>query len=70
MKSLSFIKCQMDNHIYTLQLSTPLYFYKLLFEVKKIDVRLNETLKLKFKLLFFDSAYPTRPSDAVTKYAI
>ena len=57
MKSLSFKKVS-------------LFFYKLLFEVKKIDVRLNKTLKLKFILMFFDSVYPTRPSDTVTKYTI
>ena len=60
----------MDNQIYTLEESTFLFFYKLLFEVKKIDVRLNKTLKLKFILMFFDSVYPTRPSDTVTKYTV
>ena len=70
MKSLSFKKCQMDNQIYISQLSTSLRFYKLLFEVKKIDVRLNKTLKLTFILMLFDSVYPTRPSDTVTKYTI
>ena len=63
-------KCQMGNQIYISQLSTSLCFYKLLFEVKKIDVRLNKTLKLKFILMLFDSVYPTRPSDTVTKYTI
>ena len=29
-----------------------------------------ETMKLKFALMFFDSACPTRPSDTVTKYTI
>ena len=58
----------MDNQIYISQLSASLFFYKLLFEVKKIDVRLNKTLKLKFTLMLFDSVYPTRPSDTVTKY--
>ena len=29
-----------------------------------------ETMKLKFTLMFFDSACPTRPSDTVTKYTI
>ena len=56
--------------MYILQLSTSLYFYKLLFKFKKIDVRLNKALKLKSKLLFFDSVYPTRHSDTVTKYTI
>ena len=37
---------------------------------KKIDVRLNKTLKLTFILMLFDSVYPTRPSDTVTKYTI
>ena len=35
---------------------------------KKIDVRLNKTLKLEFILTFFDDVYLTRPSDTVTKY--
>ena len=35
---------------------------------KKIDVRLNKTLKLKFILMFFDDVYVTRPSDTVAKY--
>ena len=60
----------MNNQIYISQLSTSLCFYKVLFEVKKIDVRLNKTLKLKFILILFDSVYPTRPSDTVTKYTI
>ena len=60
----------MDNKIYMSQLSTPFFSYKLLFEVKKIDVRLNKALKLKFILMFFDSVYPTCPSDTVTKYTI
>ena len=58
----------MDNQINISQLSSSLFFYKLLFEVKKIDVRLNKTLKLEFILMLFDSVYPTRPSDTVTKY--
>ena len=45
-----------------------LFFYKLLFEVKKIDVRLNKTLKLKFILMFFESVHPKRPSDTVNNY--
>ena len=60
----------MDNQKYISQLSTSLCFYKLLFEVKKIDMGLNKTLKLKFILILFDSAYPTLPSDTVTKYTI
>ena len=60
----------MDNHIYISQLSTSLFSYKFWFEVKKTDVRLNKTLKLKFTLMLFDSVYPTRPSDTVTKYTI
>ena len=60
----------MDNKIYISQLSTSLFFYKLLFEVKKIDVRLNKTFKLNFILMFFDRVYPTRPSDTVTRYTI
>ena len=59
----------MDNQIYISQLNKSFFSYKLLFEFKKIDVRLNKTLKLKF-ILFFDSVYPKRPSDTVTKYTI
>ena len=40
-------KCRMDNRIYISQLSTSLFFHKLLFKVKKIDVRLNKTLEIK-----------------------
>ena len=60
----------MNNQKYMSQKSTSLFSYKLLFEVKKIDMRLNKTLKLKSMLIFFDSVYPTRPSDTVTKYTI
>ena len=60
----------MDNPMYISQLNTSLFFYKLLFEVKKIDVRLNKTLKLKFILMFFDSVYLTPASDTVTKHTI
>ena len=68
MKSLSFNR--MDNQIYISQLIPSLFFNKLLFQAKAIDVRLNKTLKLKFILMFFDCVYPTRPSDNVTKYTI
>ena len=69
--SLYYLKmCQIDNQVHVSQLSRSLFFYKLLFEVKKIDVTLNETLKLKFILLLFDSVYPTRSSDTRTKYTI
>ena len=37
---------------------------------KKIGVILSKTLKLKFILMFFNSVFPTRPSDTVTEYAI
>ena len=60
----------MDNQRHISQLSTSLCFRKLLFEVNKINVRLNKTLKLKFILMLFDSVYPTRPFDTVTKYTI
>ena len=59
----------MDNQMYISQLNKSFFSYKLLFEFKKIDVRLNKTLKLKF-ILFFDSVYPKRPSGTVTKYTI
>ena len=61
-------KFRMDNQIYISQLSTLLIFYKLLFEVKKIDVRLNQNLKLKFIFMFFNRVCPTRYSDTATKY--
>ena len=60
----------MDNQIYISQLSTSLFFYQLLFELKKTDVKLNKTLKSKLMLTFFDSVYLTRPSNTVTKYTI
>ena len=59
----------MDNQMYISQLNKSFFSYKLLFEFKKIDVRLNKTLKLKF-ILFFDSVNPKRPSDTVTKCTI
>ena len=63
-------KYQMDNQLYISQLSTSLCSYKLLFEVKKIDMRLNETFKVKFILMLFDSIYPTGPSNTMAKYTI
>ena len=60
----------MDNQMYLSQLHTSLCFYKILFEVKKIDVRLNKTFKLKFILMLFDSFYLTCPSNKITKYTI
>ena len=63
-------KCRMDNQIYISQFSTSLCFYKVFFEVKKIDVRFKKTLELKFILMYFDSVYLTRPSNSLTKYTI
>ena len=63
-------KSQIDNQKYISQLSASLCFYKLLFEVKKNEMKLNKTLRLKFILMLFDSVYPIRPSDTVTKYTI
>ena len=40
-------KGRMDNQIYMTELSTSLFFLKLLLEVKKIDVRLNKNLEIK-----------------------
>ena len=62
-------KCRMNNQIYISQLST-LCFYKVLFKVKKTDGRFNKTLKLKFIFVLFNSVYPARSSDTVTKYTI
>ena len=59
-------KCRMDSRIYISQLRMSFFFYKFLFEVKK----LMWELKLKFILTFFDSVYPTRPSDPLTNYTI
>ena len=61
--------CCMDNQIYILQLTTYLLFYKLWFEVKKIDVRFNK-IEIKVYIDVFDNVYPTRPSDTVAKYTI
>ena len=60
----------MGNQIYISQLITSLFSYKLLFKIKKIDMRLSKTLNLKFKLMSFDSVYPTSPFDKVTQYTI
>ena len=60
----------MDNHIYISQLSTSLFSYKLLIKIKKVDVKLNKTLKLKFISMFFNSVYPTRPAATVTNSII
>ena len=60
----------MDNKIYISQLRKSLFFYKLLFEVNKIDVRLNKILTLNFILIFFDRVYLTHPSDTETRYTI
>ena len=47
---------------------------KCIFSFLQIIIRSQknwcETLKLKFILIFFDSIYPTRPSNTVTKYTI
>ena len=67
MKFLSFKKVpggQSDIHITT---EYVFMFLQSTVRSKKIDVRLNKTLKLK---LLFDSIYRTRPSDTVTKYRI
>ena len=37
----------MDNQTYMTELSTSLFFLKLLLEVKKIDMRLNKNLEIK-----------------------
>ena len=60
----------MNNQINVSQLSMALLPYKVLFKVKKINVRFNKTLKLKFILIFFFTVYPTSPFDTVTKYKI
>lgn len=57
----------MGNQIYISQLSKSLILHRLFFEVKKVDVRLNEILILKFISFFFDSVYQTRPYDTITQ---
>ena len=52
-------KYRLDNQICISQLITFLFSYKLLFEIKKIDMRLSKTLNLKFMLMFFDSLSAT-----------
>ena len=63
-------KYRLDNQIYISQLITSSFSYKLLFEIKKIDMRLSKALNLKFILMSFDSVYPTCPFDTVTRYTI
>ena len=67
MKSLSLKKVsdgQVDIHI-------PI---KYVFLFLQIIIRSQKNwcgnLKLKFILMFFDSVYPARPSDALTKYTV
>ena len=68
--SYNLKKYRLDYQIYISQLITSLFSYKLLFKIKKIDMRLSKTLNLKFKLMSFDSVYPTSPFDKVTQYTI
>ena len=60
MKSLSFKKVldgRSDKHT---TIKYVLIFLQIIIRSqKKIDVRLNKTLKLKFMLMFLDSVYPT-----------
>ena len=70
MKFLSLKKVwdgQSDIHI---TITCILIFLQITIRSQKIDVKLNKTLKLKFILMFFDSVYPTRPSDTVAKLTI
>ena len=68
MKYLSLKKkCRMKNQIYLSQLCRSLFSYKLLFEVKEIDVKPIKTLKSTFTLF---SVYPSIPSNTVAKYTI
>ena len=61
------IELQSEIHIIIKKVIMFLQFYS---KSKKFDMRLNKTLKLKFMLMLFDSVYPLRPSDTVTKYTI
>ena len=71
MKSLSFkevLDGRSDKHT---TIKYVLIFLQIIIRSqKKIDVRLNKTLKLKFMLMFLDSVYPTCLSDTVSKYKI
>ena len=58
----------MKNQIYLSQFCRSSFSYKLLFEVKEIDVKPIKTLKSTFTLMF--SVYPSIPSYTVTKYKI
>ena len=67
MKSLSFKKVsdeKSDIHI------TIKYVFLFLQIIIRSQKNWCETMKLKFILMFFDSVYPTRPSDTDTKYTI
>ena len=67
MKSLSFKEVsdrQSDIHI------TIKYVFLFLQIIIRSQKNWCETLKSKFILMFFDSVYPTHPSDTVTKYTI
>ena len=67
MKSLSFKKVsdgQVDIHI-------PIkYVFLFLQIIIRSQKNWCETLKLKFISMSFDSVYPARPSDTLTKYTI
>ena len=71
MKSLLFKKVssdgQSDIHI---TIKCVFLFLQIFIRSQKIYVRLNKFLKLKFILTFFDSVYPKRPSNTMTKYTI
>ena len=58
---------QSDVHI---TITCVFIFLEIVKKNMYIYIKLNKTLKLKFILMFFDSVYPTRPSDTVTKYTI
>ena len=67
MKSLSFKKVSNGQSDINITIKYLFLFLQIIIRSQK---NWCETLKLKFILMFFDSVYPTRPSDTVTKYTI
>ena len=71
MKSLSFKKVSNGQSDIQITIKYVTIFLQIIIRSKKkIDVKLNKTLKLKFMLMFFDSVYPARHSDTLIKYTI
>ena len=73
MKSLSLKKVsdgQVDIHIPIKYVFLFLYSIIFFFFIIRSQKNWCGNLKLKFILMFFDSVYPARPSDTLTKYTV